>query len=351
MYANLKYLYSIPVFIACLLSSCTSDNSADVEFSKGSEVSFDVLSMSRASATPTFTEFAVYGDMKFPVDKNTAPTVVFNKTIVKYSKKEGETVGKWLYDGVQYWFPNHEHTFIAVTPLSALESSATSPRYSDSELSFTYQLPTTSDNELTDKSKVNDILAATHRRLYSEDDGNATTVFSFGHIMSLVNLAPAFNDNLLTKDDCIKFRKLELSGFNTKAAFTIQPAPRLTNTQTDDMVIDVAGQEGEGKLTVEFANPVIVANTQNNVALFDGNDAIIMLPQAFAADSEAKIILSYTINDDALVKQVTLPLMNQQWESGKSYIYRFTIDRTGAHFQNTTISDWEAMSVGNIDAH
>lgn len=358
MYPKLKYLYFLPVFVACLVASCASDapesKQEEEKIERGAELSFTTADLTRAITTG-FGEFAVYGDRKFQGDDETAPFTLFDKTIVKYQNKS------WSYEGTQYWYPRNEHSFVAITPVSVLETG--NPKYSGSRLTFTYTIPTTGGN-IASKNDVTDILVATHRRLceayiqeepidvnFPEDNKPGPVVLKFNHILSLINIVSALDDDTMDKEEYIEFHKLELSGVNTKATFNILPAEIENNNQTDNGVIEVTGQEGKAKLTIEFSKPKRVTNNRETVSLIDNNEALIMLPQTFAADSEAKIILSYTTNNDGLMKQITLPLKNQKMESGKSYTYRFTIEKRGLHFGTTTITDWDMLNVGNIDAH
>lgn len=324
-----------------LLSSCTSDVLDGENITRGSEVQFAVSELSRATITTSIDEFAVYGDKKSLVDNNTAPMVIFDKT--KVERKNNS----WRYDGIQYWYPKHEHSFVAIHPLSVLESGNT-PQYADSKLSFTYAIP----NKVSDRNAIPDILAATHRRVYELDDPNNTTTFQFSHIMSLINLAPMLSDDSMGEDSYMEFHQVVLSGLKAQATFNITPAPRQTNLQTGDRVVEVTGQNGESELTINFASPVKVVNGHKDVTLFDDDDAIIMLPQTFDAASKAQILLTYSINGNAEKKQVTIPLAESgSWESGKSYSYRFTISRTGVKVEATTITNWDVLNVGNINAH
>lgn len=342
MYAKLTYS-SLLACIACIATACGSDAIDNAQPQHGPEVSFDVSGMTRASSTPTINHFAVYGDMKFPVDKNTVPTIIFNKTEVVYNN------GAWRYDGTQYWFPKHEHSFVAISPVAVLDAPS-NPQYSNSSLSFTYILPTSADGRIVSRGDMVDIIAATHRRLYNVNDAVTKTTFTFGHIMSKINLAPAFEDNLLPADDFIEIRKVELSGFKSKAIFNVTPAERQSNSMTDDRVIEVTGRESNATLSIEMNSPVKVGNANGNVSLFGNSDAIIMIPQLFDSRSEAKVVISYNLNNDSEIKQVTLPLVNMEWASGKSYTYKFTISRVGIILDSTSITDWEETNVGNIDA-
>lgn len=334
MYHKLKYLYYLPVFAACLLSSCNSDVPGSEDVDMGAEMSFVTDQPSRAIIT-SFDKFAVYGDMKWTVD-NSDPILVFAKTEVSFQN------GSWTYDGTQYWFPDHEHSFVAVTPVTVLDNDPTS-RYSASKLSFTYSLPST---DVVNNDDLADILVATHRRLYKEKEDGLTTL-KFRHIMSMVNFAPSFVDNVLSNDDYILFHRLELSGVNTKARFDIVPPPRLSNSQTDDMVFDVTPQS-PGNRTIIFKTPVMVINHAESVSLFGPDDSLIMIPQTFTADADAKINFFYSINEETTIRQASLPLNNIKWESGNSYIYKFTIERSGLILDKCEINTWNTITGDDI---
>lgn len=324
-----------------LLPSCTSDVLDGENITRGSEVQFAVSELSRATITTSIDEFAVYGDKKSLVDNNTAPMVLFDKT--KVERKNNS----WRYDGIQYWYPKHEHSFVAIHPLSVLESG-NNPQYVASKLSFTYAIP----NKVSDRNAIPDILAATHCRVYELDDPNNTTTFQFSHIMSLINLAPMLSDDSMGEDSYMEFHQVVLSGLKAQATFNITPAPRQTNLQTGDRVVEVTGQNGESELTINIDTPKRIYNNKKDVTLFDDDDAIIMLPQTFDAASKAQILLTYSINGNAEKKQVTIPLAESgSWESGKSYSYRFTISRTGVKVEAATITNWDVLNVGNINAH
>lgn len=337
MHARLTYIFFFSL-AALLISSCESETPGNIDLGKGTEMSFDVSNSTRASVTSSFNKFAVYGDMKFFSDNNVVnPIILFNKTEVEYIDNS------WTYKGAtQYWLPRHEHTFVAISPLSVLETGT--PLYSNSRLSFIYSIPTT-EGKLLKNNDVTDIIAATHRRLFNDNDENTTATFHFGHILSLINIAPELDDKEMRDDDVLKIHKLELSGFSTTATINIIPALRQSNSQTDDWVIDIDKYEGEGVFSVSFTTPIEVKNHDGKVYIFDANDAIIMLPQLFAADSQAKIVLTYTMNDGSQESLLTVPLKRIRWESGKSYTYRLLLDKYGLKLETMTISDWEETTV------
>lgn len=333
---NTRLLYlGFLFFTACLVSSCTSDSPDVKPVDKGVELSFAVKGLTRGSvitdiSTPG-SKFAVFGDMKVPEATDANPVVVFNNTEVSYIGNQ------WIYLDAQYWVPKHEHSFVAVYPISVVGSESLLS-YSRSRLSFIYAVSTTSNNQVN-KADFKDIIGATHRRYYTNGDVLPVS-FSFSHLMSLIDISPGFSDNMMDENAYIQFHKVELTGIKNKATFNIEPAPRSEGIQTDDRMIEVTGQEGENVLTITFADPKKIMNKVANVSLFDDNDAIIMFPQTFAVEADAAILLTYTVNDNPENITVSIPLNQTEWRTGKSYNYKCSLDRVGMIFNTTTINDW-----------
>ena len=331
------------LIISCMLcfTSCSSDSVYEPEDGRSVEMSFDVASESRAT-TSVIDEFSVYGDMKFQTG-DADPIVTFNKTSVVNSN------GAWRYEGAQYWFPKHEHSFVAVSPSSVLEPG-NSPIYSGSKLTFNYTMPTYSGRELQetqDKSEVADIVAATHRRLYKGSDDVNVITLSFGHLLSKINFVPKLDDKTIKADDYIRIHKFEISGLKKKAKIAITPAQLLENHQTDDRLIEITGQEGNDNLTITFNGTKTVYNGRQ-ISLFADGDAIIMLPQLFEASSEASVRITYSFKDDSENLRVgVISLSGQEWKSGNAYTYNFTVDKTGLNLGKPTIEEWNEYNFGS----
>lgn len=339
MYFRLKY-YLLTSAALCLLASCSADETSVDEPSQGPAMEFSVGSESRSSRAdnPAISRFTVFSDMH--LNTTNTPLIMMYNTEVTYNP----ATDRWEYIGTQYWYTDFEHSFVAVHPVSVFSSLETATQYSENKLSFKYTLP-------TDRTQTADILAATHRRLYKQTFVSTADVvmMRFGHLMSQINISAALGDNTMGNEEYIEFRELKMSGFRSSATFSVTPASLLRTDRTDDRLIEVSGLEGDGNLAITFARPVKIMNGAGNVTLFNAADALIMLPQSFASGSDAQITLSYTTNTDPSIKQLTLPLDNQSWESGKSYTYRFTIDKTGPNIAPTSITDWEVINVGDLD--
>lgn len=350
---NIRILYfGVLSLAACLVGSCTSDVPDIEPAGQGKELKFAVAGLTRGSVTTDIStagaKFAVYGDMKLTGAADASEIVVFDNTEVLY------TGSQWIYSGTQYWMPKHEHSFVAIHPVNAVDP-ANFPSYSNSSLTFTFEVPSSPTDEVN-KADFKDILAATHRRYYSEGDAALPVSFSFSHLMSLIDILPCFNDNVLDETAFIQFRKVVITGLNNKATFSVKPAPRSAGTQTDDRMIEVTRQEGITRLTITFPDPKKIMNNAANISIFDADDAIIMIPQTFAVDAEAEILLTYTINDDPKEITASIPLNQTEWQPGKSHNYKCSLDRYGMFFNSSSITDWnpimgtgDATSIGDDD--
>lgn len=306
---------------------------------------FDISTDSRAAVTTasniTGKPFAIFGDVVLrsqPGVYQPAPLTIFDNTPVTYVNSA------WTTPSTTYWFPEREHSFVAIHPASVVDgNSGANHSYTGSNLQFTYTLP-------SDHNQIADILAATHRRQYIS--GKTTAVgLRFGHLMSQINLLPSLNDNYLAKDGYILLHEIRLAGIRTRASLTVAPAPLVSAVQTDDREISVSEGGDTGNLTITFAKPVRINNDGTALRLFDDTDAIIMLPQTFDGNSDAEIIFSYTVSDRTSLQEAVLPLKGQRWESGKSYGYRFSIERIGLKLKGTTINNWDIIHAGDFEAN
>lgn len=323
---NAKPIYFfILSFAACLVTSCSGDVPDIGAVDNGCEVTFDVADRSRASVTGSLnfagSEFAIYGDMKY-LDNN--PTVIFDKTIVKYQS------GQWRYEGTQYWFPKHEHSFIAVHPVDITGFSDTD--YSDSRLTFTYTLP-------ENYQSAQDLMVATHRRMYGDNiqSGSSSALLSFWHILSRINFK--------VKDegaaDIVRVTEIVLEGVNKKGTFSIIPAPVSSESKlTDDCIFSWTDISEKGDLTANISVDI----PENEVrSLFPDNNALLMIPQP--DNKEVIMKITYTLIDsNAKPQELTLTAQSPigGWLPGKEYTYNIAICEISKEIYLTvSVKDWQ----------
>lgn len=344
MYARLNRLYVLSVFVVCMSLSCTSGRLGDP--AAGSlELSFEASELTRASVTTDDAlkaqGFAVYGDMKFERDdERIPPTVIFNGTAVTYNDN------KWSYTGTQYWFPRHEHSFVAVHPADAAGMYDTT--YSGSQLSFKYKLP-------DDYKETRDLMVAAHRRKVPEDNPSYSADpvrFKFFHILSRVD----FKVTNAGAADILKVTNITLEGVNKTGTFSIVPAPLLSGSgQTDDYDSSWSGISDKGTLTAdinveipEFDNVEIPEYAARS--LFPDDNALFVIPQP---DNNSVIMkITYTLNEGgADIETLTLTAETPVggWQPGKMYTYSLSVEETSKEIYLTvSVKPWQTPTGADV---
>lgn len=321
---------------ATCTASCTSDPEPEA-LEWGEEMQFEAMeapvSRTVLSTTANLKDkpFMLFGEVNRTGVFYQGLQRIFNGATVTYKNN------KWTYDTPIYWLMGQEHSFVAIHPANIQEISG-EIKYSDSRVSFEYETPDSTYKESTD------ILVATHRRKYSLDNAGAVK-FGFKHILTRLNIAPAIDEVLMYEDekDIVKYpyneseyiqiHRIELYGLRTKAKFSFASAPLqrgevLTDERTETYDLD---EESVKDIKLDFRDDTIkVTNNKENVAVFDDKNALLLLPQKI--DDRVYAILYYTVNGDhtenKYIRKITLPLSGiGEWERGKSYTYKFSIQK------------------------
>lgn len=284
MVETLRYrilLLTLPL----LLAACGSQESAEPTEAAVMEFTTTVRSRSSLVSNDNFKQkpFEVYGDMTLA-----SKTVVFDGTPVSFDFDRQE----WRYSGEQYWFPNHEHSFVALYPADAPFLSGTV--YSDSKLSFTYTYPVDRYNDAVD------MLVATHRRRYN-DGATSRVAFGFDHILSAISLSMSYKGPSVVASIPIRVNSITFKNIPLKAVFAITPAPLTDATSmTGDYVGDPGAVDGwtvtdRGDFTIEFskdpANPTLIPFDNQRHQLFPASNPLLLLPDPKVATD---IAVSYT---------------------------------------------------------
>lgn len=320
MHIKLLHIIILMNVVWCV-SSCSSQDSAEEDLGDGREVKFVVSDMSRASSTTdvgyTGSRFAIFGDMKF---RDNPPITIFDNTIVRYSD------GNWVYDNTQYWFPKHEHSFIAIHPSGIKHVS-----YSNSTLSFTYTVP-------DDFANTSDILAATHRRMYNDDSSvqPLPVKLVFFHTMSRIN----FQLTNAGAAEIVKVNEVKLMGINKTGTFTITPATLASGSgQTEDCIFSWTDISNTGDLTAKIDVDVPEEKAR---FLFPDNNALLVIPQPENKGVFMKItctLIEEGMEDRQLEFTAETPVGG--WESGKEYTYSTAVHEVTKDISLTvSVKDW-----------
>lgn len=332
MHSKLLY-FILLVNTGLLLASCRSDAPDDENLERGSEMEFLTAEISRATSMSDLnyegSEFYLYGKMKF-LDHD--PTILFNKTGVRHNG------GRWSYGNTQYWYPKHEFSFIALHPVGA--TGVSDPEYDGSQISFTHTLP-------NNFAYANDLMVATHRRLYEEQDLSShadPVTLRFWHILSRVNFIVK-NDGAA---DRMRVTKITLEGVNKTGTFTVAPAPLLSGSgQTDDYIYSWTNVSNPETITANIGVDILEDEQQ---PLFPDNNSLFAIPQP--DNKGIKVTITYTLYDaNAQPEELTLTAEAAigGWEAGKIYTYSTAISEiTKEIYLTVGVKDWHKPVNNNI---
>lgn len=339
---DIKYIILFIIIGAVCSVSCTSDPEPTLlDSEKGEEMRFEVGDASRSTTITTTGNltslpFRLFADA-YKNNEYVKPgfKVLFNNKEVTYKNN------RWDYGTKEYWEMGQDHSFVAIHPFEI--PGLNSLKYSESEVSFTYEMPSGDADQ-------RDILVATHRRKYTFDDSDAVK-FNFQHLLSRINVAPALKEDLmydaddeskkdfefdyeLIKNEFIQVRKIEFIGFYTKAQVSIKPQALSGNEKrTDKRDINIVEDTSSDNYTItinikEEDSPHIL-NNGVNISLIKDKDAVLMIPQTFGDNAQLK--LGYTVNTDNTdlesLRYVIVPLKGNTLERNKSYTLKFTIEK------------------------
>ena len=344
-----NFLHITLMLLATLASaaSCSSGSEPDLpETATMMEIMFDVDGSTRATVTSSIKSgnFLVFGEFNTTNSNGVLINGEYFKGIKTIFNGNKVSSPNWACtENPQYWLVGQEYSFVAVHPYPA----TTDLKYytfsePDSKVTFNYTLP-------QDLSMMADIVVAADRRKFLLDsNGNASKVkLTFGHILSQIDIQVAIDENQMyedetdkatypfNQDEFIRFHKIDFVGIKDSATFTFapegMPGDAATNQcdVTETIAEDVKNAEYSMALSKETGNTAKkddITNNRVSKSIIPSGQALLMLPQSFATDSEAKMVLSYSINGDSnRLKQIELPLHGFSWEKGKKYNYRFTI--------------------------
>lgn len=183
------YYVAIAVSGVMMLSSCSSDEVVSV-VEKTRPISFDAMAnkSSRAEVnTSNIERFRVFG---CTMDNGSVANhvTIFNNVTVKRSNT---SVSDWGYDNIQYWAPNKDYYFVAIsTNIMDPKWTFTAPETHDATMSVndfkgygTVYMPVGAVNA------DNDLVYACAARATDAQTTNTSKVsFSFNHMLSRIGL-------------------------------------------------------------------------------------------------------------------------------------------------------------------
>ncbi len=340
MFRRLKYTMLVSA-AAGLLTACQSGK--DEPRSTGNQVVFTTEVVSRSSVTGnsniTDHPFVVYGDMinmEGGPDHKILP--VLNGDKVSYNA----STGQWTYDEPRFWFPGFQHSFVALHPANSTHLST--PRYIDSELSFTYTQP-------LEYTAAPDLLVSAHRRNYTDGKTDAVR-FGFSHILTNVNVEVIYNGSS-TDPTHITIDDITLRNIPVSSTYAITPAQILNDysSMTTDWVNPDGSQYGwtvgkRGDLVITFpaAAPREIQSNGPGRKLFTDRDALLLLPNPDDPDMRAELEMNYTASDGE--KNTVTAVIPVGWDPATAINLLVSIDNGKVQF-SFTVEDWKDGSTTN----
>ena len=349
MIDNLKYLTYCTFALAPLMMSCSSEDSGP-EYAGSEELVFVTAKQSRAAETTTANltakPFALYGDLSL-ADGDGNPTVLMNGSQATYNTSEK----KWNYGSTLYWFSSHIHSFVALHPIEAINSTrtVTDVNYGDGRLSFNYTHP-------SDYKKASDLLVATHRRQYVQELGKRAEPVSltFNHILSVLDIRVKYFEELAysNSNNRIEVTEIVLEGINVSGSYNVRPDDL---SDTDARIgTDAHGASGwtnlaSGKRSFQgtpdqHLNGYYDSQYNAFKSVFKNNDAIIVLPKASGNVTLSMTFKLFVNNTYAADHTLSTVLENAEWKAGQKITYDLQVSVGEILQGGCTIEDWNTVS-------
>ena len=328
---NLKYsIYALTA--VCVIGSCSSE-SPDGQSEDTQEVEFTTGSGSRSAVTTTSNltgkAFAVYGDMK-PIDAtaDASSTIVFNKEQVAFQSNSKS----WKYGRSIYWFPSHQHSFVALHPFEAIgttvagKTTVTNVRYQDGTLSFSYTHP-------DDYKNASDVLVATHRRDYVPELGKKADPvnFTFEHTMAVLDIVAKYTEPLVygNQNNRIEIQEVILENINVSGNYSIRPDD-LTEGKDRTSTHDTTGKWTDlksGSRSFKGTSYNGLVNTENRTdvipyrRLYSNSDEFIVLPKE-KGDVKMTVRFDLYVNmTKAAEHTLSTVFEDAEWKAGQKIRY------------------------------
>ena len=351
----LKYsIYALTA--ACVIGGCSSE-SPDVQTDGTQEVEFTTGRETRSAVTTTSNltgkAFAVYGDMKpFAAAAEASSTLVFNKEQVAY------TSGSWKYGRSIYWFPSHQHSFVALHPFEAIgtttagKTTVTNVRYENGTLSFSYTHP-------DDYKNASDVLVATHRRDYVPELGKKADPvnFTFEHTMAVLDIVAQYTDSLAygNQNNRIEIQEVILDSINVSGNYSIRPddlTQGTDRTSTHDATgkwtdLKSGSRSFKGSRYSNINDAIVnTYENPNNIPyrrLYSNSDEFIVLPKE-KGDVKMTVKFDLYVNmTKAAEHTLSTVFKDAEWKAGQKIRYELIFTAGEILQGGTKIEDYREV--------
>lgn len=345
-----SYYFAVAAFGSLMLASCSNDEVISTPDAPTQAIEFKAMANKSTRAdvnTASLDRFRVYG---CNMDAGTNTNHVSSFDFVYVEKNED---GTWSYNDVQYWAPNKDYYFVALsTNTSNRAWSFTAPTTHDVALSTTdfkgygtVTMNITKEIENADDADADqDLVYAYAARTTDDDITNSSKInFTFYHMLS--RLAFTFKNTFANANYSFQISNVQIGGLINEASCTLGVDPTnliWTPTESNQPVqVNVTLPEGA---TATTANPIRTSK-----------DYTYIIPggQAISISFDVTVLLGGKIYS---VRTLNGTIAAATYEPGKSYMLTAEINQDniiegGAkpiEFNVTSVNGWDTNEEGNI---
>ena len=353
MIDNLKYII---LYCACavggMMVSCSSEDS-EPPSAGPEELVFLTGQRSRAAVTTTSNltskPFALYGDVCLATGED-EPTVLMNGRQATY------TSGKWNYGTTIYWFPNHIHSFVALHPIEAINSTrtVTGVKYSHDGLSFNYTHPDNYKN-------ASDLLVATHRRQYVQELGKTVdpVSFTFEHVLSVLDIRIKYYEELAYSNwnNRIEVTEIVLDSINVSGTYSV----RLDDLTAADAGVGIDTHSVSGWSNLTSGSRAFRGDTYTDwntghingkyeskfdvfKPIFKNNDALTVLPKDSGDVKLTMTFRLYVNGTYAADHTLSTVLKDAEWKAGQKITYDLQVSVGEILQGGCKVENWNAIT-------
>lgn len=237
------------------------------------------------------------------------------------------TADKWEYSPQRYWLPGYTYDFRALYPANPGETAKTEYVKGNGATSYIKI-----DGFAADGT---DLMAAYERRVAPAGNGTSSAAVDlrFRHILSRVTFIAKTDDTEPFRILSFKVKNIAASGNWDGSTF---------KADGSDYGEWTPGESNGSYIAVIPDGGLSVGN--DPVRLFDGDNIILAVPQAFESLS---IEIEYSYPNDSRIQSAVAKLSGS-WLPGKSYSYSFTINPQ-IFFDAPAVDDWDSERVNSPD--
>lgn len=255
-----------------------------------------------------------------------------------------EATNDWAYSPLKYWDKSATYYYFYAYAPHEGDFTGTAALSSNSATAFSI----TGFKQATTKSTMIDLMTDLSSKATVSGDaiGTNDVAFTFGHILSNINVKMAVSDALKADnhDNPVTVVSLTLGAIKMDGDYaynTTATAYKWTLATTSPTTQTFPATQTSGNV---FASDALTSVTTGYTNVPDMTD-LLFVPQT--VDAGYKFVIQYKINNEVFDKEIPLSSFKNTseqglatWEPGNKYTYQIVIGPDPILFDFTSVSDW-----------